>query len=105
MLTIILSIAVAYLLGLGVLGYICLLGLLQYECKLKKVSPLVMNLLTVTHFILGIAGLLIVPAFLYGKFKASLPSEVGFIFAIAQTVVLGLVFFVIRKLNRLMQSK
>lgn len=97
---ILLSIASAYLIGLAVLGYVCVLWLLQFECKRRKVSLWFMNFLIVTHFCFGIAGILIVPSFLYGKFKANLASEVGLSFAIAEIVVLSLVFVILRELNR-----
>lgn len=44
--------------------------------------------------------MLVVPSFLYGKFKANLPSEIGVSFAIAEFVALGLVFIAVRMLNR-----
>ena len=104
MIQFVLSIAVAYLLGLAVLGYLSVFWLLQTECRRRKTSPLFTNFMTVTHFCFGVTGILIVPSFLYGKFKANLTNEVGIAFAIAEFVVLYLVFVVVRELNRKLQQ-
>ena len=104
MIQFVLSIAIAYLLGLAVLGYLCVFWLSQTECKRRKASLLVTNLLTVTHFCFGVTGILIVPSYLYGKFKADLTNEVGISFAIAEFVVLFLVFVIVRLLNRKLQQ-
>lgn len=100
MFEILLSISTAYLIGLAVFGYVCVLGLLQFECKRRKVGSLITNFLMAIHFCFGITGVLVVPSFLYGKFKANLPSEISVSFAIAEFVALGLVFIAVRMLNR-----
>ncbi len=100
MIEILLSISTAYLIGLAVFGYVCVLVLLQFECKRRKISSLVTSFLVAIHFCFGISAVLVVPSFLYGKFKDNLPSEIGVSFTIAGFVVLGLVFIAVRMLNR-----
>lgn len=104
MIEILLSISTAYLIGLAVFGYVCVLMLLQFECRHRKIGSLVTNFLTVVHYCFGISGVIVVPSFLYGKFKANLPSEIGVSFAIAGFVALGLVFVAVRILNRYLQK-
>ena len=100
MIYIILSIAVAYLLGLAILGNIFVSWLLQAECKRRKIRPLLMHFLTVIQFCFGSAGIVILPAFLYGKIKANLSSEIGIIFAVTEFAVLWLVFLAVKELNK-----
>lgn len=100
MLEVLLSISTAYLIGLAVFGYVCVFGLLQFECKRRKVGSLIANFLMTINFCFGVSGVLVVPSLLYGKFKDNLPSDIGISFAIAEFVALCLVLIAVRMLNR-----
>lgn len=92
--------AFGYLLGLALIGYVSILWLLRRLEKSKKINYILLLIFKIIHFCIGISSIVVVPAFLYGKFKGGMGDEFGIVFAVMILLVFGLLFLVVRELNR-----
>ena len=99
MLTIFMAIAAAYLFGLGGIGGMFILGLLQIKREQGKLSALVMKILVGINGCLTISGMLVLV--ILGR-KANVTDEVLLAFSITSFVMLGLLFAVAKEWNRLL---
>ncbi len=101
MLTIFMAIAAAYLFGLGAIGGMFILGLLQIKREQGKLSDLVMRILVGINGCLTISGMLVL-VILGTRYKENVTDEVLLAFAITSSVMLGLLFAVAKEWNRLL---
>lgn len=95
MFAIFLAIASAYALGLAILGYVHLLAFLQRLGGFRRWSPLAVVIAKGAHFVMGIAGMVIAPAFLHGRLKGDIGNLAGIAFGVTILLVLVLVFRVL----------
>lgn len=92
-----LGIASGYLLGLSLLGYICLLGVIKSRCSQRQALSFALIAL---HLSLGLAAMVLVPSVAYGALRTHLPNEFGFAFAIATLLTGAVAFYVASQWNR-----
>ena len=103
MLTIFMAIAAAYLFGLGAIGGMFILGLLQIKREQEKLSALVMKILVGINGGLTISGMLVLIV-LGTKSKENVTDEVLLAFSITSFIMLGLLFAVAKEWNQLLQK-
>ena len=103
MLTIFMAIAAAYLFGLGGIGGMFILGLLQIKREQGKLSVLVMKILVGINGCLTISGMLVL-VILGTERKENVTDEVLLTFSITSFVMLGLLFTVAKEWNQLLQK-
>lgn len=103
MLTIFMAIAAAYLFGLGGIGGMFILGLLQIQREQGKLSNPVMIILVVINGFLTISGMLVL-VILGMEHKENVTDEVLFALTITSSVMLGLLFVVAKEWNQLLQK-
>jgi uncharacterized membrane protein len=99
------SIGFAYLIGLALLGYVCLLVSIQHLGKHGRLQKWATTILIAAHFVLGIGAVLFVPAFFYGHLKEILTEGEKITFALIGFVTMGIVFIVVRYWNRVLSQR
>ena len=99
MIPIVISILLAYVLGLAFAGYVCVLWVLSKANWNKNI--VVRTLIGAIHFGAGIGGMVIVPAYLYGKFKSGIPENAGVAFGLTLILSLAVAFLFAREINRI----
>ena len=97
------AIAAAYLFGLGGIGGMFILGLLQIKREQGKLSVLVMKILVGINGCLTISGMLVL-VILGTERKENVTDEVLLTFSITSFVMLGLLFTVAKEWNQLLQK-
>jgi len=89
--------AAGYLLALSVVGHVYVVGLIKVRYARHRG---IAGALLAVHFVLGIAGVIVVPALAYRMLRTQLPSEFGIGFGLTGLLSLGLAFWVAKAFNR-----
>lgn len=92
--SVIIAILLAYAFGLSFVGYVSVLSLLNRSDI--KIGSVVRRVIVAAHFCIGIAGMVLVPAYLYGQMKQSIDESAALAFGIALLLILLMLFFAAR---------
>ncbi|MEO6825270.1 MAG: hypothetical protein ABI167_11230 [Nitrosospira sp.] len=103
MLTIFLTVAVAFFFGLGIIGGLFIKGLLLVRQEQGKLSGLVMTILSWLLVCLTLSGIYALVS-IYAEYKADVTEEMKTVFAIILFVMIGLLFAVAKEWNQLLQK-
>ncbi len=101
MVEILISIELAYLVGLGILGYVCLLTAIKIFGKRRKWSGWVVISLLGIHFVLGIGAVCFVPAIFFLRLKGDVTNAGGILFALIGFAMLCVAFLVAKGWNHI----
>lgn len=94
--------ATGYLLGMSVVGYVCLLGLIKARYSQHRGISLA---LVALHYAVGVAALFVVPLLAYRVLRTHLPSEFGIAFGVTGLLSLAVALWVAKELNRLLTDR
>lgn len=89
--------AAGYLLGMSLVGYVCLLGMIKMRCARHRVISFA---LVAAHYALGLGAMFVVPLLAYRALRAHLPSEFGIAFGVASVLSGAVALWVAKELNR-----
>lgn len=104
MLTIFMTIAIAYFWGLGCMGFLLVLGLLEIQRERGKWSSPAVAILKGLHGCLTIGGILVATK-LYAKYDADMTDEIHLVATVMLIVMFYLTYVVAKKWHRLLQEK
>ncbi len=92
-----LSVGLGYLVGLAVLGYAVLLKAIKLMGEKYRFTKFSIYLATLLHYVVGLLGLVYVPAFMYRNYLRDGTVAEGIIFAATGIITIGVVFYVLSK--------
>ncbi len=94
------NIGFGYLLGLGVLGYVAVLYVIQKSVKQYNLSTVTKMLLIITHYSLGLLSILYVPSIIFNNNFGENTVPGGILFGLTSLLTLGLVFFIVSRAKK-----
>lgn len=97
MMSIIFATLLAYALGLAFAGYVSVLWVIKRNCAGENVF--LRWTFIAAHFLLGIGGMLVVPAYLYGRFKYAIDENAAVAFGFSLLLSVFAVLLLARALN------
>jgi hypothetical protein len=89
--------AAGYLLGMSLVGYLCLLGMIKVRCARRRV---VFSALVATHYALGLGAMFVVPLLAYRALRSQLPIEFGLAFGATTLLSVAAALWVAKEWSR-----
>lgn len=96
---IIIGSAAAYLLGMSVVGYACILIVIKERVTNSRQNNQISRCLTLLHYVLGILSVGAVPIIIYRRLRDDLPVQLVASFLISSVVVVVVIALAIRWIN------
>lgn len=96
MVEILFSVAIAFLFGISIFGYICTFVALQTPFFNSGIFVWVKKIALLFLYIFGAGSIFIAPAYVYGRFKFYISDVSFFVFIFSFSLVSVLFFFIVR---------
>lgn len=96
MVEILFSVAIAFLFGISIFGYVCIFVALQIPLFNSGIFVWVKKIALFFLYIFGVGSIFIAPAYVYGRFKFYISDVSFFVFVFIFSVVLFLLFFIVK---------
>ena len=91
-----LAMALAIIFGFAILGYLATLGALRIAFTQARSLLWIMRSFTIALYCFGVGSIFIVPAFVYGRYKAGISDMAFTVFWVSATAVFLLLIVIVK---------